>query len=74
VSDQQETSKRGEERTARRGPLPSLDPVAAYERRTTRIREEIARNRRGEYKVPTWVLALALAGVIGVWALILFVL
>jgi hypothetical protein len=56
------------------GPLGSLDPVAAYERRTTRIREEIARNRRGEYTVPTWVLALALAAVIGVWLLVLFVL
>jgi hypothetical protein len=58
----------------RRSALSSLDPVAAYERRTTRIREEIARNRRGEYTVPTWVLALALAGVIGLWILVLFVL
>ncbi|WP_205327492.1 hypothetical protein [Glycomyces sp. YM15] len=58
----------------RADPLSSLDPVAAYERRTTRIREEIARNRRGEYTVPTWVLALALAGVIGLWILVLYVL
>lgn len=58
----------------RADPLSSLDPVAAYERRTTRIRDEIARNRRGEYTVPTWVLALALAAVIGLWALVLFVL
>ncbi|MCC3763031.1 XK-related protein [Glycomyces sp. TRM65418] len=57
-----------------RGALSSLDPIAAYERRTTRIREEIARNRRGEYTVPTWVLALALAAVIGLWILVLFVL
>ena len=64
----------GNERAERRsGALGSLDPVAAYERRTTRIREEIARNRRGEYTVPTWVLALALAAVIGLWALALFV-
>ncbi|THV26139.1 hypothetical protein [Glycomyces paridis] len=54
--------------------LGSLDPVAAYERRTTRIREEIARNRRGEYTVPTWVLALALAAVAGAWIVVLFVL
>ncbi|SDD09132.1 hypothetical protein [Glycomyces harbinensis] len=74
MSDQQEETTQGEERTGRRGPLPSLDPVAVYERRTARIREEIARNRRGEYTVPTWVLALALAGVIGVWILVLFVL
>jgi hypothetical protein len=58
----------------RRGALSPLDPVAIYERRTTRIREEIARNRRGEYTVPTWVLALALAAVIAVWILVLFVL
>jgi hypothetical protein len=64
--------KRGNE--SRPGTLSALDPVAAYERRTTRIREEIARNRRGEYTVPTWVLALALAGVVGVWILVLFVL
>ena len=74
MSDLQGETKRGEERTGRSGPLGSLDPVAAYERRTTRIREEIARNRRGEYKVPTWVLAVALAVVIGVWVLVLFVL
>ncbi|GAA2145480.1 hypothetical protein [Glycomyces algeriensis] len=55
-------------------PLSSLDPVAAYERRTTRIRDEIARNRRGEYTVPTWVLAVALAAVVGLWLLVLFVL
>jgi hypothetical protein len=59
---------------ARRGTLSALDPIAAYERRTTRIREEIARNRRGEYTVPTWVLAVALAAVIGLWVLVLFVL
>ncbi len=65
----------GNERPERRsGALSSLDPVSAYERRTTRIREEIARNRRGEYTVPTWGLVLALAAVIGLWALALFVL
>jgi len=58
---------------ARRGALSALDPIAAYERRTTRIREEIARNRRGEYTVPTWVLAVALAAVVGLWILVLFV-
>ena len=51
-----------------------LDPVELHRRRTARIREEIARNRRGEYTVPTWVLALALAGVIALWVIVLFVL
>jgi len=59
---------------SRSGALSSLDPVAIYERRTSRIREEIARNRRGEYTVPTWVLAVALAAVVGLWILVLFVL
>jgi hypothetical protein len=53
--------------------LRSLDPVEAYHRRTRKIREEIARNRRGEYAVPTWVLALALVLVVAVWIVVLFV-
>jgi hypothetical protein len=57
----------------RRDTRSPLDPVALYERRTTRIREEIARNRRGEYTVPTWVLAAALAAVTGIWILAFFV-
>ncbi|MDM4718930.1 hypothetical protein QTQ03_04695 [Micromonospora sp. WMMA1363] len=38
------------------------------ERRRQKIRDEIERNRRGEYTVPTWVLALALALIVGAWA------
>ena len=58
------------ERDERRRGVPSpLDPVALYRRRTARIREEIARNRRGEYTVPTWVLAAALAAVTSIWVL-----
>lgn len=37
------------------------------ERRRQKIAEEIARNRRGEYTVPTWVLALALLLILGAW-------
>ncbi|MEV6815015.1 hypothetical protein C1I95_29170 [Micromonospora craterilacus] len=37
------------------------------ERRRDKIRAEIERNRRGEYTVPTWVLALALALIVGAW-------
>ncbi|HEX2144651.1 MAG TPA: hypothetical protein VHG10_09105, partial [Glycomyces sp.] len=73
-AEQQRGAEPKREGDRRSGALRSLDPVAAYERRTTRIREEIARNRRGEYTVPTWVLAVALAAVIAVWILILFVL
>lgn len=38
------------------------------ERRRQKIRAEIERNRRGEYTVPTWVLALALAAIVLAWA------
>ncbi|GAB3807894.1 hypothetical protein [Micromonospora zhanjiangensis] len=37
------------------------------ERRRNKIAEEIARNRRGEYTVPTWVLAVALVVIVGAW-------
>lgn len=35
------------------------------QRRQERIRAEIEANRRGEYTVPTWVLSLALALMVG---------
>lgn len=38
------------------------------QRRREKIAAEVARNRRGEYTVPTWVLALALALIVGGWA------
>jgi hypothetical protein len=41
-------------------------------RRQRKIREEIARNRRGEYGVPTWVLALILVAFLAAWALWIF--
>ena len=47
--------------------------VARMERRRNKIREEIERNRRGEYKVPTWVLAVALIAFIAGWvAMVVF--
>jgi hypothetical protein len=43
------------------------------DRRRDKIAEEIHRNRRGEYTVPTWVLAaLLLAIVAGFAALVIF--
>ncbi|MBQ1075382.1 hypothetical protein KBX06_19745 [Micromonospora sp. C31] len=42
------------------------------ERRREKIRAEIERNRRGEYTVPTWVLALALALIVGAWLALIF--
>ncbi|WP_326556016.1 hypothetical protein [Micromonospora sp. NBC_01813] len=43
------------------------------ERRRTRIAKEIARNRRGEYTVPTWVLAAALGLILTAWAVLIIV-
>ncbi|MEQ4303485.1 hypothetical protein ABNF97_19220 [Plantactinospora sp. B6F1] len=42
------------------------------ERRRAKIREEIERNRRGEYTVPTWVLTLALVLVVAGWLALVF--
>ncbi|MGC4846597.1 hypothetical protein ACLQ3F_05125 [Micromonospora sp. DT15] len=42
------------------------------ERRREKIRAEVDRNRRGDYTVPTWVLALALALIVGGWLALIF--
>jgi hypothetical protein len=42
-------------------------PSSRVERRRKKIADEIARNRRGEYRVPTWVLVLALVLLVGGW-------
>ena len=41
------------------------------DRRREKIVEEIQRNRRGEYTVPTWVLAAALAAIVAAWLAII---
>jgi hypothetical protein len=40
-------------------------------RRRRKIREEIERNRRGEYRVPTWVLAAILVAILAAWAAVI---
>ncbi|GGR75880.1 hypothetical protein GCM10010169_19980 [Micromonospora fulviviridis] len=42
------------------------------ERRREKIRTEIERNRRGEYAVPTWVLAVALVVIVAAWLGLIF--
>jgi hypothetical protein len=42
------------------------------DRRRDRIVQEIQRNRRGEYRVPTWVLAAILLAFIAAWAALIF--
>jgi hypothetical protein len=46
---------------------PDQDPRGWLERRRDKIAEEIARNRRGEYQVPTWVLTLVLVAFLATW-------
>ncbi|MEU4161241.1 hypothetical protein [Actinoplanes sp. NPDC026670] len=42
------------------------------ERRREKIRTEIEKNREGNHRVPTWVLALILVLLIGGWAYLIF--
>ncbi|MDI5938916.1 MULTISPECIES: hypothetical protein [Micromonospora] len=42
------------------------------DRRREKIRAEVERNRRGEYTVPTWVLAAALVVIVGGWLALIF--
>ncbi|MGC1210078.1 MAG: hypothetical protein WA890_02265 [Micromonospora sp.] len=42
------------------------------DRRREKIRSEIERNRRGEYTVPTWVLATALIVIVGAWLALIY--
>ena len=58
--------------TADRGPsMPETraDHVRQgwLQRRQAKIRDEIDRNRRGDYTVPTWVYAVALVILVGAW-------
>jgi hypothetical protein len=47
---------------------PAVIRPNRMQRRRDRIRDEIERNRRGEYTVPTWALVLILVAVVGGWA------
>ncbi|WNM39541.1 hypothetical protein RMN56_31300 [Micromonospora halotolerans] len=60
----------GRERSAGRdGGTEKLNWV---ERRREKIRAEVERNRRGEYAVPTWVLAAALVLIVVAWLGLIF--
>ena len=41
------------------------------ERRREKIAAEIERNRRGDYRVPTWGLVVALVVVVGAWLVLI---
>ncbi len=40
------------------------------ERRRQRVAAEVERNRRGDHRVPTWVLAVILAAILGGWIIL----
>jgi hypothetical protein len=40
-------------------------------RRRRKIQEEIERNRRGDYKIPTWVLTVLLLVIVTAWILLI---
>lgn len=42
------------------------------ERRREKVVAEIQRNRRGEYRVPTWVLVVVLLAFLAGWAALIF--
>jgi hypothetical protein len=52
---------------------PETEPAAPpkpgfWQRRRDRYVAEIQRNRAGDHRIPTWVLALALAAMLAAWA------
>ena len=56
-------------------PKPGLYPVRTgwVQNRRRKVVEEIERNRRGDYRIPTWVLAIALGTIVATWvAVIIF--
>jgi hypothetical protein len=62
------TDPRPEERRER---TPDEVKANFMQRRRDKIVEEIQRNRRGEYTVPTWVLAAVLVAIVGGFILLL---
>jgi len=51
---------------------PELMRQGWLQKRREKVIAEIERNRRGDYKVPTWVLAVALVAVVTGWLLLVF--
>ena len=50
---------------------PLAPPVGFLARRREKVRAELERNRRGEYKVPTWVLTTVLIVIVAAFAALL---
>jgi hypothetical protein len=68
MSEPYDSRPRGVRRVAREDYSGTAARRSRLERRRDKIVAEIERNRRGEYKVPTWVLAAVLLAIIAGWA------
>ena len=51
---------------------PELIRQGWLQKRRDKVRAEIDRNRRGDYKVPTWVFAVLLVALLAGWLLLVF--
>ncbi|SBT41988.1 hypothetical protein [Micromonospora auratinigra] len=60
------------DRGARPGRDGGTEKLNWIDRRREKIRAEIDRNRRGEYTVPTWVLAAVLVVIVVGWLALIF--
>jgi hypothetical protein len=60
------------DRGARAGRDTGTEKLNWIDRRREKIRAEIERNRRGEHRVPTWVLAAALLLIVAGWLALIF--
>lgn len=59
--------REGPDRAERAERDPDQARLSRLQRRRQKIADEIARNRRGDYRVPTWALALALVLLVAGW-------
>jgi hypothetical protein len=64
------TEQTPDDKTPGEGERPAPQTPPYVPDRWLRVRAEIERNRRGEHRVPTWVLAAALAVLVGGFVLL----
>ncbi|WP_431931251.1 hypothetical protein [Micromonospora sp. RP3T] len=65
--DTSEPQGRGRGQTSGRERDGGAEKLNWIDRRREKIRAEIARNRRGDHKVPTWAMAVALVVIVAAW-------
>ncbi|GAB3075934.1 hypothetical protein [Micromonospora schwarzwaldensis] len=65
--DTSEPQGRERGQTSGRARAGGAEKLNWIDRRREKIRTEIERNRRGDHKVPTWVLAAALVLIVVAW-------